>query len=156
MFSDNHPSCLTDGTRDVTCPTGTDVTHKIRLPKFLKYEDFLTCFPVRFLTFTCYIRHTIDITFRVVVFCVTAPCYGPPDVYQCYCCHAAYTGRNGSHKWRRTRWPPNGSSTHPEHNSKGGNVMYLLPSLILSCRLYPVRYFRSFSVFLPSLFIFHF
>lgn len=55
VFSDNQSSWLTDGTRAVTnhplplhsLSHGTDdVTDKIRLPKFLKYEDFLTCFPV--------------------------------------------------------------------------------------------------------------
>jgi hypothetical protein len=74
MFSDNRSSCLTDWTSDVTYspppppPPGTDdVTDKIRLPKFLKYEDFLTCFPVRSLTFTSFIRHTIEITFCVLL-----------------------------------------------------------------------------------------
>lgn len=70
MFSHNQSSWLTDGTRDVPYPlTETDdVTDKILLPKFLKYEDFLTCFPVRSLTFTSFIRHTIETTFCVVLF----------------------------------------------------------------------------------------
>lgn len=73
VFSDNQSSWLTDGTRAVTYhppppPETDDVTDKIRLPKFLKYEDFLTCFPVRSLTFTSSIRHTIGITICVVLF----------------------------------------------------------------------------------------
>jgi len=70
MFPDNQPELVNrrHTWRDLPPTETNDVTDKIRLPKFLKYEYFLASFPVPSITFTCFIRHTIEITFCVVLF----------------------------------------------------------------------------------------
>ena len=70
---------------------------------------------------------------------VTARCYGPPDVYQCYRETRLFHCQERSHTWRSTHGlvAPDGSSTHPEHNLNGWNARYSTVPLLSRC-LYQV------------------